>query len=160
MRTVGLAAAGVGVAALVWAGAGCIDPGSVTVVGSGVETSLDGRTDTVVFAFYDKITTNVKATFTGTTMPHGSGGSDRPIECDGRTFVHIVLTGAHAHDMRGVGTTQGAVYPRNAASIAELCMIEDYEGYVHYAVGLTTTKAPQLKVYRTGSLMRVMIAKT
>ena len=44
-----------------------------------------------------------------------------------------------------------------SSSIAEVCLIEDYEGYVHYAVGLSTTKAPKLKVQRTGGIIRVLM---
>ena len=152
--------AGVSAVGLVAGSVACLDPNTVTVTATSVETSQDDKTDTVLYTFYDKITTNVTATFTGTTLPHGSGGQEDPRQCDGRTFVHVVLKGAAAHDERGVGTTQGAFYPRRSSSIAEVCLIEDYEGYVHYAVGLSTTKAPKLKVQRTGGIMRVLITKT
>jgi len=158
MRFVTLCAAGAATAALVVAGTGCVEPGANTL--TGVTVSNRQTVDTVSFTFFDTLPGDAHATFTGTTLPRGSGGSENPVQCDGKTFVGVVLHSAIAHDQRGRGTAQGAVYAKNLNSVAEVCMVEDFEGYVQYAIGLNTTKAPKLLVTRVDNVIRVVITRT
>lgn len=158
MRTGSVVVACIGVAALVAAGTGCLTPDQPTL--TGVTMSNAGLTDTVTFTFFDKPPSTTTATYTGTTLPQGSGGTDFPFEIDGKTYIHVVLSGAVAHDMRGRGTAQAAVYAMGMTSIAETALLEDYEGYVHYVIGLSTTTAPEIGTAKSGHVFKIMVTKT
>lgn len=151
--------AGTGVAALVIAGGSCLEPGANTLTGVTMARTAT-NTDTVTFTFFDTLPGTATANYTGTTVPHGTGGDDYPYQIDGKTFVFVVFHSAQSHDQRGRGTAQGAVYQKNMASIAETEIREDFEGYVSYVIGLNTTKAPRLSVVRSGNTIRVAVTKT
>ena len=145
-RRTSLLALGIGAAALVAVGTGCLDPAVNTLTGV---TATDRQgIDTVTFSFYDKLPATSTATFVGTRAP--SGPSGKPVQCDGTTFVAVTFVSAQAHDVRGAVTAPQAVYAKDVA-LAEACLIEDFEGHVVYAIGLKTTKAPRLFVFRQPS---------
>ena len=110
-------------------------------------TATDRQTvDTVTFWFYDKLPATSTATYVGTKVPTGPNG--KPVQCDGQTFVVVTLSSAQAHDVRGAVTAPQAVYAKDVASLAEACLLRDSGGKVQYALGLKTTKAPELLVGR------------
>jgi hypothetical protein len=159
------AALGIGVAALLVAG--CVDsnmplltnvmmaPGACNGPGGGwAGCSLY---DEVSFTFYNAIPSTATAAYTGTKMPMGAGGGDRPFEIDGTHYISVVLTGAVAHDLRGKGTAQGAVYAQGMHKIAETAMLEDYEGYVRYVIGLNSSSTPSVRTWRSGKTFTVVV---
>ena len=155
-RRLGLVGLGLGALSLVAVGTGCLEPGANTLIGV---TASDRQTiDTVSFTFFDKLPATSTAGFVGTTPPSGPSGT--PVQCDGKTFVAVTLVSAQAHDQRSQATAQRAVYAKDLFSVAEVCQVEDFEGHVQYAIGLSTTKAPKLMVLRGNNVVQVVITPT
>lgn len=136
--------AATGVAALVVAGTGCLEPGANTL--TGVSMARTGtNTDTVTFTFFDVLPRDAHATYTGTTAP-----TEPPGEIDGKTYVLVTLHSAQAHDQRNHLTSQHSVYAKNMASIAETELSQDFEGYLQY----TITRSALARRTRRGSPSR------
>ena len=153
-----------GVVAL--AAAGCVEPGANTLTGATIAPNACNGPgggfagcslkDSATFTFYDSLPASMTIVDNGTHLPPVPG--DRPPVVDGQRFLVVTFHSAQAHDQAGNGTSQHAAYAAGMHRIAEAVLVQDFEGYVQYVIGLNGTAKPAVVSARGAHSFYVIVS--